>query len=171
MNAEWLAECFAERHGGPNRAGNTAVMTGDISYQSLALSMQDADFVAQRNLSTAEICRIFRIPPWLLGAPSGDALTYSNVESQALAFVKFTLAPWLTIIEQALSADGDLSPRNVYVAFNLDGLLRADAATRADVYSKALDPVTGWLSRSEVRSLEDLPAEPATAPRPSEMIA
>jgi len=141
-------------------------MTGELSYQALALSMADAEFVAQRQLSTAEIARIFRIPAWMLGASSGDALTYSNVESQALAFVKFTLAPWLAIVEQALSADADLSPRNVYVAFLVDGLLRADAATRADVYSKALDPLTGWMSREEVRALEDLPAEPATAPNP-----
>jgi len=80
---ERLRSGFAVRHGGPAAAGHTAVMTGDVSYQSLALSMQDAEFVAQRNLSTAEICRIFRIPNWMLGASSGDALTYSNVESQA----------------------------------------------------------------------------------------
>jgi len=168
---ERLRSGFTVRHGGPAAAGHTAVMTGDVSYQSLSLSMQDAEFVAQRQLSTAEICRIFRIPTWMLSASSGDALTYSNVESQALAFVKFTLAPWLTIIEQALSADADLSPRNVYVAFAIDGLLRADAATRAQVYTAALDPLTGWMSRAEVRALEDLPAEPATAPQPSEMIA
>ena len=43
--------------------------------------------------------------------------------------------------------------------FELDGLLRADAATRSEVYTRALDPVTGWMSRDEVRRLEDLPPE------------
>ena len=45
--------------------------------------------------------------------------------------------------------------------FLLDGLLRADSRTRAEVYEKALNPVTGWLRRDEVRRLENL--EPETA--------
>jgi phage portal protein BeeE len=43
-------------------------------------------------------------------------------------------------------------------------VLRADAKTRAEVYSAALDPVSGWMSRDEVRRLEDL--EPETGPPP-----
>ena len=45
--------------------------------------------------------------------------------------------------------------------FELDGLLRADAKTRAEIYALALDPVTGWMTRDEVRRLEDLEPEPA----------
>ena len=37
--------------------------------------------------------------------------------------------------------------------------------TRAEVYSRALDPITGWMTRDEVRRLEDLPPEPAAPPR------
>jgi phage portal protein BeeE len=50
------------------------------------------------------------------------------------------------------------------VKFEVDGLLRADARTRAEVYAKSLDPVTGWLTRAEVRRLEDLEPEPPAAP-------
>jgi hypothetical protein len=45
------------------------------------------------------------------------------------------------------------------VKFELDGLLRADAAARAEVYAKALDPATGWIRREEVRRLEELAPE------------
>ena len=45
--------------------------------------------------------------------------------------------------------------------FEVDGLLRADAATRSEVYSRALDPITGWLDVDEVRALEDLPPRAA----------
>lgn len=38
------------------------------------------------------------------------------------------------------------------------GLLRADAAARAELYARALDPATGWMRR-EVRRLEDLEPE------------
>lgn len=43
--------------------------------------------------------------------------------------------------------------------FELDGLLRADAAARAEVYARALDPATGWMRREAVRRLEDLEPE------------
>jgi hypothetical protein len=46
-----------------------------------------------------------------------------------------------------------------FVKFELDGLLRADAAARAEVYAKALDPATGWMRREEVRRLEGLEPE------------
>lgn len=165
-----LSDTFTASHSGPDRAGNTAVLAGDVSYQSLALSMQDADFVAQRNLSTAEVCRIFRIPNWMLGAGSADSMTYSNVESQALAFVTWGLRPWLVLVEQAISEDADLCPGSLYCEFLLDALLRADSATRSAVYTAALDPITGYMTRAEVRRRENLEPEPTTAPQPSEMI-
>ena len=43
----------------------------------------------------------------------------------------------------------------------MDGLLRADSMTRAQVYEKALNPVTGWMRRDEVRRLENLDPETA----------
>lgn len=43
--------------------------------------------------------------------------------------------------------------------FELDALLRPDAAARAEVYAKALDPATGRMRRDEVRRLEDLERE------------
>lgn len=149
-------------------AGKVMVIAGDqLEYQQLALSLVDAQHVEQRQLSTAEIARVFRVPPWMIGAPSGDSMTYSNVESQASAFVKFALAPWLTLIEQALSADADLAPSTVFCEFLLDGLLRADSEARARVYAQALDPDRGWMTRAEVRRLENLPPEPQESAWPS----
>ena len=168
--AEDVRSDWETRFSGEQNAGKLLLLTGegDIQYQQFALSMADAEFVAQRQLSTAEIARIFRIPPHLIGAPTGESLTYSNAVDQALQFVKFSLSPWLTVIEQALSADTDLSPSTTFVEFLLDGLLRADAATRATVYTAALNPSTGWMTRDEVRQLENLPAEdePPAPPEP-----
>jgi hypothetical protein len=46
------------------------------------------------------------------------------------------------------------------VKFEVDGLLRADSAGRAAFYKAALDPLSGWATRAEIRELEDLPREP-----------
>jgi HK97 family phage portal protein len=141
-------------------------MTGEVEWVAMAGPLDDLQFVEQRKLSTAEIARIFRIPPWMIGAASGDSMTYSNVEQQQLAFVMHSLRPWLVLIEQAISADPDLCSQNQYVEFLLDALLRADSKTRADIYALALDPVKGWMTRDEVRRLENLEPEGAAAPTP-----
>lgn len=151
------------RHGGAKNAHRIAVITGEVDWKQISGPLDDLQFVEQRKLSTAEIARVFRVPPWMIGASSGDSMTYSNVEQQQLAFVTHSLRPWLVVIEQAISADSDLCPGSVYVEFLLDSLLRADSKTRAEVYTAALDPITGWMRRDEVRRLENLDPEGADA--------
>jgi HK97 family phage portal protein len=80
------------------------VLSGDLNYTAMTGPLDDLQFVEQRHLSTTEICRIFRIPPWMLGAETGSSQTYSNVEQQGLTFVTYSLRPWLALIEQAISA-------------------------------------------------------------------
>jgi phage portal protein BeeE len=78
--------------------------------------------------------------------------------------VTYALRPWLVLIEQALSEDRDLFPASHYCEFLVDALLRADSATRADIYTRALNPQTGWMTREEVRRLENLAPEDDLVP-------
>jgi HK97 family phage portal protein len=147
------------------------VVRGDAEYQEIASKLDDAQFVEQRRLACQEICRVFRIPSHMLNAGSGgDSLTYSTVEQQSLDFVRYSLTPWLRRVELAISNDRDLAFQRQFVKFEVDGLLRADAATRSEVYTRALDPITGWLSRDEVRKLEDLPPEPGGPPQTAQVL-
>lgn len=158
---EQLRAGWEARHRGARNAGRVAVLAGDIKFSPVSLSPVDADFVAQRKLSTQEICRLFRVPPHLVAAEGGSSMTYSNLEQEGAFFLTYSLAPWLTVVEQGISADPDLCGGGVWVEFLVDGLLRADSSTRATVYTAALDPITGWLRRDEVRRLENLPPEAA----------
>jgi HK97 family phage portal protein len=136
-----------------------AVVSGDIKFTPVAFSADDSQFLQQRELSAREVARVFRVPAWAIDAPTGDSLTYANVAEQNRALVTHSLRPWIVRIERAISNDTDLCPGGTYVQFDLDGLLRADAATRAATYEKALNPETGWMTRPEIRELEDLPPE------------
>jgi HK97 family phage portal protein len=153
-----LRDAWNVEHRGPKNAHRVAVVSGEVEFTPLSMPMDDVEFLEQRKLSAVEVARVFRVPPHIIGASSGDALTYSTVESQALDFVKFSLRPWLVTIEQALSSDRDLFAPRTYCEFLLDALLRADSKTRADVYARALDPIAGWMDRDEVRRLENLEA-------------
>jgi HK97 family phage portal protein len=140
---------------------STLVIEGEGEYEPVEGKLDDQQFAEQRRLATQEVARVFGVPSHLLNAGSGgDSLTYSTSESMSADFLKYSLGPWLRRVELAISNDRDLTFERTYVRFNADALLRPDAKTRAEVYTRALDPVTGWLSREEVRELEDRPPEP-----------
>ena len=157
-----VADKWRQKHGGVQNMHKVAVLSGDVKFEPIAFSADDSQFLQQRELSAREVARIFRVPAWAIDAPTGDSLTYANVLDQNRFLVAHSLRPWIVRIEKALSQDPDLCPGNTYVQFDLDGLLRADAATRAEIYERALNPDTGWMSRAEVRELEDLMPEETT---------
>lgn len=159
--AQKTQEAWEKRHAAP---GRTAFVTGEVTYTAVSSPARDVELVAQRQLSTVEVCRIFGVQPWMIAAPAGDSMTYANTESQAQAFVTFALSPYLVALEQAVSAyEGPLLPAgDTYVQFERGALLQPDHAGRAAFYAAALDPAKGWMRRDEVRALEDLPAESET---------
>lgn len=150
-------------------AGGVIVLAEGMEYQAISLSPEDAQLIEQRKLSATQIARVFRVPPYMIGAETGSSLTYSNVEQETASFLTHSVRPWLAYIEQALAADEDLFPRggDTYPEFLIDAFLRSDARTRADIYAIALDPAKGWMRRDEVRARENLDAEPVQDPTTS----
>lgn len=152
--AQALADGWSKRHQGPKQRGRIAVVTGEINWQAVSMPLTDAEFIATAHLSTAQIARIFRVPPSMVNAPTNASMTYSNIESEGAAFVRYSLGPWLRLIEEAVSLDADLCPPRHYWRFNLDALQRADTQTRFGVYETAIR--SGVMTANECRALEDL---------------
>ena len=64
-------------------------------------------------------------------------------------------------IELAISNDADLAFQRQFVKFKVDGLLRADAKTRAEVYTAALGQTNRQTVRMETNAgytVERIPA-------------
>lgn len=159
---EKLRDAWTARHEGPRKRGTVAVLTGDIKWQSVTMPLADAQFIQQRELSTREIARIFKVPPSIINAASGGSLTYSTAQMEMAAFHLHALAPMFRLIEDALSLDTDLFPILLSgCEFDADALLRADQATRYAAYTQAIN--AGWLTRDEVRRREGLGPLPASA--------
>jgi HK97 family phage portal protein len=148
------------------RAHTTAVIRGDATYTPISFSPDDSQFLQQRELSAREVARIFRVPGHLINADTAGSFTYANVVEENRHFVTHSLRPWLVRIERALSNDADLCPGSTYVAFDLDGLLRANTTERYEAYRVAKEG--GWLTLPEIRELEDLPPLPDASPEPEE---
>lgn len=151
-------------------AGDVVVLEEGLEYRPISLSPEDAQFVEQRKLSATQIARVFRVPPYMIGADAGSSMTYSNVEQETASFLTHSVRPWLVYIEQALNSDEDLFPAggDTYTEFLVDAFLRSDARTRAEIYTQALDPGSGWMRRGEVRARENLDPETPEAPAPAD---
>lgn len=162
--ASRLAARWRAMVGGPRNAGKVPVLEEGLTFTPIAVSSRDAEFVEARRLTGQQVCRIFRVPPEMIGMDSGNSLTYSTVEGQGIAFERYSIRPWLARIEQAVNRDRDLFPgdgRGMFCEFDTQSLLRADLKTRYEAYALALDPAKGWLLKNEVRVWERLPADAA----------
>jgi len=157
-----LRDGWSASHQGSRNAGRTGFLVGDATFQPVQMPLADAEWLGSCEYSTRQVARIFRVPSWMIGGGTADSLTYSTVAEQARAFVTFSLRPWLVAIEQALGACEALFPTGsgLYPHFELDALLRGAPEQRAGVYTQALNSETGWMTRAEIRALEDLPREP-----------
>jgi HK97 family phage portal protein len=154
--AKNFAEAWDARHKGPANAGRIAVTLGDMKFVPVSMSFQDAQFVATRQMSTAEIARILGVQPFMVNAETAGSMTYSSVVMQAEAHLRFDLMPRLILIEQAMSNDIDLCPTpSASVKFNADEFLRTDLQTRMAVYRAGIQ--AGLYTPNEVRAFEDLP--------------
>jgi HK97 family phage portal protein len=155
-------EHWHNRHGGVENMHRIALLDGDLDWVPMSFSPDDSQFLEQRELSTREVCRIFRVPAHLVDGSVGSSLTYTNASQFNRYFLDYSLMPWLVRLERAFSNDPELCPGGAYLQFSLDAFLRPDPDTRSQIYPRALDPEKGWMTRAEVRELEDLSPEDVT---------
>ena len=86
--------------------------------------------------------------------------TFSNIEEQSLEFVTYSLEPWLTRIESAISRSllTKEEKKIYYARFNVDGLLRGNYASRMQGYATGIS--NGFMCVNDVRRLENMDLVP-----------
>lgn len=153
---EKLRESWNKVYQGTRNSHKVAVLEEGMKYHTIGIAPEDAQFLETRKYQLNEICRIFRVPPHLVG--DLDRATFSNIEHQSIEFVQHTIRPWLVRWEQEISRSLlDEKERLLYFAkFNVDGLLRGDYKSRMEGY--AIGRQNGWLSINDIRRLEDMPS-------------
>lgn len=138
------------------------VLEGGTGYQQLTLPPDDLQMLQTRQFQLSDIARFYRVPSHMINDTSNTTSWGSGIEQLNLGFLTYTLRPYLTRWESSI-ADALLSRtdrRKYFVEHNVEGLLRADTAGRANFYSTALQ--NGWMSRAEVRAKENLPKKDNT---------
>lgn len=149
QEADLLKSMWLQHYGGRNR--EPAVLNATTDFTPITDNAQQAQLIESRTFSLTEVANALGIPAYYLGAPN-TSRTYSNVESENMQLIRWSLTPWLTRVEQAMS---DLLPRGQYAKFNLDSLLRGDTNSRYQAHKIGIE--AGFLTVDEVRQIEDKP--------------
>ncbi len=152
---EAIRSSWSTQYAGGRNAGRTAILEHGVDFQSVSMSLEDAEWIAARQFSVEEVARLFRVPPTVIGDLRHG--NYSNSVEMARQFVTMSLRRHLVAWEQAIAKQMLVTGgQQIYFAeHQVEGLLRGDSVNRADFYDKGI--ASGWLLPSEARRLENLP--------------
>lgn len=141
---------------GSQNAGKIMVAEAGFKYQGITMNPEAAQMLESRSFNIEEMCRWFRVPPFMVGHMDKQSSWASSVEAQNLHFLTNSLRPLLVNIEQEITRCliGEIDADEYFAEFAVEGLLRADSAGRGAWYNTALQ--NGWMSRNEVRRLENM---------------
>lgn len=154
---------WEETYSGSVNFHRAPILEGDIELKELGMPLEDAQLLASRLASVPEICRWFRVFPFQVGHM--DQLTFNNVEHLSLQAIQYTYSSWMIRWETEINRQL-LTPEEkgrYYAKHNVNALLRGDFKSRMEGYSIALQ--NGFMSRDEVRDLEDWNPIPNNAGR------
>lgn len=144
--------------GGLRNAHRIKILEEGMEFKPTTIAPEDAQFLATRGFQIEEIARVYGVPLHMLQQTSKTTSWGSGIAQMSLAFLIYTISPWLIRWEQELArklfTDDELDA-GFFLRHNVNALLRADPMARAKFYNAALDKAKGWLVRNEVRTLED----------------
>lgn len=135
------------------RVAGTPILYNGLKYTPMSFSPADLQLLDMTESTKEDIYGMFRIPP--VFAQNYKRATFTNAEHQDLVFVKYTLLPWLDMIEEEFNKKlFKASESDLYVKINVNTLLRGDYKTRTEGYRTLAN--IGALSINDIRDLEEM---------------
>lgn len=142
---------------GAKNAGKVVAVPVGMTLQPLSTTLADAQYAELKKYSALQIAAAFGIKPNQLN--NYDKSSYSNSETQQLAFLIDTMSYRLTQYEQEINykcLSDQQRKEGYYYKFNEKALLRTDSKTQKDVIIGYVQ--NGIYQINEGRDLLDLPA-------------
>lgn len=135
------------------------VLTGGLEPAQLSVNPKDAELLASRQFTVEEICRIFGVPPHLIGHTEKNSSWGTGMEQQGGNFVRYTLMGHLTQIAQEFNHKLWPVRQRFFLDHITAALERGDQKARNEANRIALGRAgePGWRTVNEVRSEENLP--------------
>ena len=148
-------ENFERMSNGLKNANKVSLLPVGYTYQPIALSMIDSQFIENTKLTIRQITAAYGIK--LHQVNDLEKASYANTSEANREFYTDTLLGILNMYEQELVyklfSTKEIA-EGYYFKFNADVILRGDIKTRYEAYRTGLQ--AGFITANEVRSLEEL---------------
>lgn len=141
---------------GLSNAHRIKILEGGFDVATVGVPPQVAESNEARAFQLEEGARIYRIQLHLLQHMTKSTSWGSGIEQLGLAFLTYTMMPWLVSTQQAVWRDV-LIPEDrarYQPKFIVNALVRGDMKSRYDAYVQARQ--NGILDGNEIRELEEL---------------
>jgi len=119
----------------------------------MQITSEDAQTLESRGFQVSDICRIFGVPPHMIGETDKTTSWGTGIEQQTIGFLKFSLDKDLSRIEGELNRKLFKGP--YYCEFNRDALNALDAKTQAELFASAVQ--NAGMTPNEIRRKRNLP--------------
>jgi len=138
------------------------ILSGGLEPAQLSVNSKDAEILATRLFTVEEICRIFGVPPHMVGHTDKTTSWGSGIEQQGIGFVRYTLQRHLTPVAQELNSKLWPVRQKYFVEHITAALERGDLKARYDAYRTALGRAgeQPFMDADEIRRLENMPPNP-----------
>ena len=149
-----LRKTWNDMHSGLSNQHRIAILEEGMKYHQISIPPENAQFLESRKFQLNEIARLLHIPPHMLA--DLDKATFSNIEHQALEYVKYSMMPWFVRWEQTCNRKLLIPMEKpiYFFEFLLDSLLRGDSASRATFYRELF--YLGAISPNDIREKENM---------------
>ncbi|WP_131116490.1 phage portal protein [Lichenihabitans psoromatis] len=130
--AQRMSEDWKKKHAGLANTGSIPVLEQGLKWQAMSLSSLDMEFIAARAFQLQEVCRIFRVPPHMVGELSRS--TNNNIGQQGQEYVNYTLSGYTNRWRSKLSSQFGLKRQGLFIDFDYREITRGDVAARYNAY-------------------------------------
>ncbi len=157
-----LRTSWEQAHGEWGRKGNVALLEEGMEFDTIANKPQESQLLETREFALTDAARFANVPPHLIA--DLRRTTFSNIESQQLEFVIFTMLACVKRWEQALNTQllsAAERAEGLFCEFDLKVLMRGDVEKRGAFYQQGI--LSGFLSPDDVRDLENMNPIPGGA--------
>jgi HK97 family phage portal protein len=160
-NFQEMMNDWNRRNSGANNFGQAKLTPPGTKIVTPNISFADAEMIETFKFNSNMVASLYQVPPFLVG--DYEASKFASVEQLMLAFKAQAVSAMVRNYRQELEMKLlSLNERKmgVSIEFNINSMLEADFAAKADAYQKNIQ--NGVLNRRYVAELEGFPTEGLT---------
>lgn len=139
---------FRRQYQSAINSGEVVFLDNGMTFKEAQMTLKDAELLESRKFSAVDICRIFGVPPFLIGETADMTAWGSGLEQITNGFLLFGLNRWLEPIEAEINLKL-FAGTDYYARFDRDALNAMNTAAQADAFLKRIQ--SGWSINQALR--------------------